>query len=179
MSAMSRKRIERTKRSTMPTAEMQRRARKIATQASNLADRAGPMTRSAASTARQRAGIAIGWAQPRVDQARGWMAVRADRGSVSIREVVGPRVADMLAVAARKLKPPKRGSRKLPTMMAGMAVLAAAAAAVTAVSLRNRNAMRSVSASRASGAVEQPTAPSPEAEQAKSEAEVGGLSRTS
>ncbi len=174
---MSRKRVE---GAAMPATEMQWRFRKIAMQPSNLADRTRPMTRSAALKARQRADIAARWARPQVYRARGWMAVRAAHGSVSMRDTVGPRAAAMLATAARKLEPPKRRSRKLPAMLAGMALLAAGAAVVTAVSLRNRNTVRSMAmpSSRASEAADRSTMLSPEAEQARRDADVEGLSRT-
>jgi hypothetical protein len=173
---MSRKGVQ----STMPASELQWRARKIATQASNLADRARPMTRSAALTARRRADIAAGWARPRVHSARGWMAVKAARGSVSMQETVGPRVAAMLAMAARRLEPPKRRTRMMPPMLAGMALLVAAAAAVAAVSIRNRNAMRAMAMPPRGtpGPADQSAMLSPEAEQARREAEVDGLSQT-
>src|SRR5215467_13232726 len=95
------------KRATMPAADMQWRARKIAMQASKLADQARPLTKSAALTARRRAGTAANWARPRVGRVRAWMAVKAARGSVSVQETVAPRVAAMLAATARKLDPPK------------------------------------------------------------------------
>lgn len=180
MSAMSRAPGKRGGGTTMPTTEMHWPAKKITMQASNLADRARPMTSNAALTARRRADMAVGWAKPRVYRARGWMAVRAARGSVSIREDLGPRAADMLATAARKLEPPKRRSRKLPTMLAGTALLAAGAAVVAAVSLRNRNTMRSMAmpSKTAPGAADQSTMFSPEAEQARRDADIDGLSRT-
>jgi hypothetical protein len=179
---MSRKGVQ----STMPASELQWRARKIAMQASNLADRARPMTRSAALTARRRADIAAGWARPRVYSARGWMAGRAARGSVSMQETIGPRVAAMLATAARRLEPPKRRTRMMPPMLAGMALLLAGAAAVAAVSIRNRNAMRAMAMPprAASGPADQSAMPSPEGEQARRaeqagrEADVDGLSQT-
>jgi hypothetical protein len=149
-------------------------------QASKLADRARPATKSAALTARQRANSAAGWAKPRVYRARGWMAVRAARGSVSMREVVGPRAAAMLATAARKLEPPKRRSRKVPAMLAGTALLAVGAGVITAVSMRNRNAMRSMAMPprTSPGAADEATMLSPEAEQARTDADIDGLSRT-
>jgi hypothetical protein len=160
-----------------PATEMRRRPMKIAMH-SNLADRAGPMTRSAALQARRRADIAARWAKPQVYRARGWMAVRAARGSVSMREVVGPRVATMLATAARKLEPPKRSTRKLPMMLAGMALLAAGAAVITAVSLRNRNTVRSMAmpSPNVSGTTDESAMLSPEAEQMRSDADVERLS---
>src|SRR5215472_5627206 len=172
---MSRKRVG---GATMPATELQWRARKIVVQASNLADRARPMTRSAALTVRRRADLAAGWAEPGVHRARGWMAVRAARGSVAVRDTVGPRVAAMLAMAARKLEPPKRRSRMMPMVLAGTAVLAAGAAAVTAVSMRNRNMMRSMAMPprTASGDADQSAMLSPEAERARSDADVDGLS---
>ena len=176
---MSRAQGKRAGGAARPATEMQRRPMKIAMQHSNLADRARPMTRSAALQARRQADTAARWAKPQVNRARGWMAVRAARGSVSMREDVGPRVAAMLATAARKLEPPAaRRSRKLPMMLAGMALMAAGAAVVTAVSLRNRNTVRSMAmpSASASGAADQPAMLSPEAEQARTDADVERLS---
>jgi hypothetical protein len=83
-----------------------------------------------------------------------------------MQETVGPRVAAMLAMAARRLEPPKRRTRMMPPMLAGMALLVAAAAAVAAVSIRNRNAMRAMAMPpRATpGPADQSAMPSPEAE---------------
>ena len=93
------------KRSAMPAADMQWRARKIALQASRLADQARPMTKKATITARRGAGITTSWAKPRVGRVRAWMAVRAARGSISVQEHVAPRVSSVLATAARKPRP--------------------------------------------------------------------------
>jgi hypothetical protein len=176
------------KRAIMPAADMQWRARKIAMQASRLADRAAPMTKSATKTAKRRAGGAATWAKPHVGRARAWMAVRAARSSVSMQETVAPRVSAMLAVAARKLDPPRQQSRRWPKVMAGTALLAAAAAAVTAMTMRkNARMIRSVpSTPMPSGTSSRSTTepqsaglnPKAEADRARSEAEVNGLSRT-
>jgi len=108
------------------------------------------------------------------------MAVKAARGSVSMQETIGPRVAAMLAMAAKKLEPPKRRARIMPPMLAGMALLVAGAAAVAAVSIRNRNAMRAMAMPpRPTPApADQSAMLSPEAEQARREADVDGLSQT-
>ena len=119
-------------------AEVQRRAKKVAEQASKLADQAGPLTRSAAMTARHGAGSAAEWATPHVARARSWMAVQANRGSVSVQETVAPKVSEMLATTARKLDPPAQRARRLPKVLAGTAMLAAGAAAAGAMALRNR-----------------------------------------
>lgn len=171
------------KQSAMPSADMQWRARKIAIQASKLAEQARPATRKAAMTARQSAGDAANWAKPRVGRVRSWMAVRAARGSVSVQESIAPKVSSVLATAARKLDPPKPRSRRWPRVLAGTALLAAGAAAATAMAMRSRQ--RSMPPpmpprSPARGA-EQPSSvlnPSAEAERARTESEVNGLSRT-
>jgi hypothetical protein len=108
------------------------------------------------------------------------MAVKAARGSVSMQETVGPRIAAMLAMTARRLEPPKRRTRMMPPMLAGMALLVAVAAAVAAVSIRNRNAMRAMAMPPRGtpGPADQSAMLSPEAEQARREAEVDGLSQT-
>ncbi|HEX9528467.1 MAG TPA: hypothetical protein VF951_13295 [Streptosporangiaceae bacterium] len=172
----------------MPPADMQWRARKIAMQASKLADRAAPMTKSATRMARRRAGTAATWAKPHVGRARAWMAVRAARGSISMRETVGPGGSAMLAMAARKLDPPKMKSRRWPRVLAGTALLAGCAAAATAMAMRkNTRMMRSMqpspmpSGSPSSSTTEAQSAglnPKAEAERARREAEVNGLSRT-
>lgn len=174
-----------TKRTTMPAADMQWRARKLAIQASKLADQAGPMTRKAATTARQSAGGAASWARPRVGRLRAWMAVRAAHGSVAVQENFAPRVSAMLAATARRLDPPKqRSSRRWPKVLAGTALLAAGAAAATALALRRRPAGLGMPVparpSARSGAepVSSVVSPSTDAERAKKEAEVNGLSRT-
>jgi len=136
---------------------MQWRARKIATQASKLADQAGPMTKNAARNARHRAGTAADWAKPRVGRVRAWMAVRAARGSVSVQETVAPRLSAMLAAGA-------------------------AAAAAMAIRNRQRTMLPPMPPRPSSGGTaEQPATvlnPSAEAEHSRREAEVNGLSRT-
>jgi len=117
---------------------VQRRAKKIAGHASKLADQAGPLTKSAAMTARHGAGSAAEWATPHVARARTWMAVQASRGSVSVQETVAPKVSQMLATTARKLDPPAQRARRLPKVLAGTAMLAAGAAAAGAMAIRNR-----------------------------------------
>lgn len=165
------------KQAAVPAADMQWRARKIAMQASKLADQARPMTKSAAMTARQGAGSAATWARPRVGRVRAWMAVRAARGSVSVQETVAPRVSAMFAMAARKLDPPKPRSRRFPKVLAGTAMLAAGAAAAAAMAMRTRQrAMPPMPPAR--GATEQSTVLNPSAEAARREAEVNGLSRS-
>jgi hypothetical protein len=169
------------KQAAVPAADMQWRAKKIAMQASKLADQARPMTTSAARTARQGAGSAATWARPRVGRVRAWMAVRAVRGSVSVQENVAPRVSAMLAMAARKLDPPKPRSRRFPKVLAGAALLAAGAAAAAAMAMRGRQGAtpppmppRSPSMS----GTDQSTVLNPSADAARQEAEVNGLSRT-
>ena len=163
------------RRPAMP-ADMRRRARKIALQAASLADQAGPATKKAASTARQGAGGAAKWARPQVGKARAWMAVRAARGSVSVQERLAPRVSLMLATAARRLDPPKPRARRVPRIMAGVALLAAGAAAAAAMAMRNKQ-----------GATTMPLRPAKRASQPAtvlgqddrmSDSEVNGLSRT-
>ncbi|HUZ52663.1 MAG TPA: hypothetical protein VMU94_09040 [Streptosporangiaceae bacterium] len=170
------------KQAAMPAADMQWRARKIAMQASKLADQARPMTKSAAMTARKGAGSAATWARPRVGRVRAWMAVRAVRGSVSVQETVAPRVSAMFAMAARKLDPPKPRSRRFPKVLAGTALLAAGAAAAAAMAMRSRQrAMPPPMPPRPPdrGAADQQSAVlNPSAEEARREAEVNGLSRT-
>jgi hypothetical protein len=116
----------------MPAADMQWRARKIAVQASRLADQAGPMTRKYAVGA-------AGWAKPRVGRMRAWMAVRAARGSIAMQESLAPRISAMLAATARTLDPPRSQSRRWPKVLAGTALLAAGAAAATALAMRRRS----------------------------------------
>ena len=169
------------KQAAVPAADMQWRARKIAMQASKLADQARPMTKSAAMTARQGAGAAATWAVPRVGRVRAWMAVRAVRGSVSVQETVAPRVSAMLATAARKLDPPKPRSRRFPKVLAGTAMLAAGAAAAAAMAMRGRQrAMPPPMPPRmpSRGATDQSAVLNPSAEAARQEAEVNGLSRS-
>jgi hypothetical protein len=170
------------KRPALPGADMQWRARKIAMQASKLADQARPLTKSAALKAKRRAGTAANWAKPRVGRVRAWMAIRAARGSVSVQESVAPRVAAMLAATARRLDPPRPRSRRVPKMLAGIALLAAGAAAAAAMAMRNRQ--RSIAPpppprepTRATG--EQPATalnPNADAERTKSKSGVNGLS---
>jgi hypothetical protein len=117
---------------------MQRRAKKMSDQASKLAEQAGPMARSAATTARLGAGNAAEWATPHVHRARGWLAVKARRGSVSVQETVGPKVSEMLAATAHKLDPPARRARRLPKVLAAITLLAAGAAAAAAMAMKNR-----------------------------------------
>jgi len=169
------------KQAATPAADMQWRARKIAMQASKMADQARPMTKSAAMTARQGAGSAATWATPRVGRVRAWMAVRVARGSVSVQETVAPRVSAMLATAARKLDPPKPRSRRFPKVLAGIALLAAGAAGAAAMAMRGRQgAMPPPMPPRSPsmGATDQSTVLNPSAEAARREAEVNGLSRT-
>lgn len=173
-------------------ADMQRRARRIATQASKLADQARPMTKAASAnakrgavTAKRGAGSAAVWARPHVARARSWMAVRAARGSVAVQDTVAPKVSAMMASAARKLDPPKRRSRRLPKVLAGTALLAAGAAAATAMAIRNRRAIRTLppapmpSRTPSGGTAGQPTGlnPSTDSDRSRREADVNGLSR--
>jgi hypothetical protein len=167
-------------------AEMQRRARRIATQASKLADQAGPMTKAASTGAKRGASTAADWARPHVFRARAWMALRAARGSVVVQKKVAPRVVVMMATAAKKLDPPKR-SRALPKVLAGTALLAAGAAAATAMAIRNRSTIRTMPPmpSRtpsvpSGGTAGQPTVADPSADSGRSgrETDVNGLSRT-
>lgn len=179
MSVMTRK-----KSVSMPAADMQWRARKIAIQAAKMADQAGPVTRKAARSARQGAGDAAGWAKPRVGRVRAWMAVRAARGSVSVQETFAPRVSSMLASTARRLDPPKKGSRRWPKLLAGTALLAAAGAAATAMTIRSR-ARRATTiqppkpaARDNAGQSVKVLNPDADADREMSEAELNGLSRT-
>jgi hypothetical protein len=167
----------------MPAADMQWRARKIAMQASKLAEQAGPMSKKAALTARRGAGGAADWARPRVGRARAWMAVRAARGSIAMQETIGPRVSAMLAATARKLDPPRTRSRRWPKLLAGTALLAAGAAAAAAMAMRGRQrnfGMPMPEPPSRTGAESASTVlnPSAEAERSKQEAEMNGLSRT-
>lgn len=119
-------------RAAVSNAEMQLRAKKFANQASKLADQAGPMTKSIAMTARYRAEGAAERAMPYVTKTRKWMAVQASNGSVAVKDTLGPTVSEMLAATARKLDPPAERVRRLPTALAGMAMLGAGAAAAGA-----------------------------------------------
>lgn len=176
MSVMSRKQI-------VVPADMQRRARRIATQASKLADQARPVTKAASASARRGAGSAAEWARPHVIRARAWMAVRANRGSVAVQKTVAPRISAIMANAARKLDPPARQSRRVPKVLAGMALLAAGAAAATAMAIRNRSTIRTMppmpSRTPSSSAPGQATVLTPGAgnDRSGSEADVNGLSR--
>ncbi len=178
MSVMSRKQ-------DIVPADMQRRARRIATQASKLADQARPMTITATESAKRGAGTAAEWARPRVGQARAWMAVRTSRGSVVVQETVAPKVSAIMATAARKLDPPKPKSRRLPKVLAGMALLAAGAAAAAAMAIRNKRMMSTLPpppmpSRTPSGTAGQPTVLDPDAEPTASrrESDVDGVSGT-
>jgi hypothetical protein len=127
------------KRSAMPAADMQWRARRIAMQAAKLADQGKPATRRAAMMARHGAGDAAVWAKPRVGRVRAWMAVRAAKSSISVQESVAPRISAVLAATARRLDPPKPQSRRWPKVFAGAALLAAGAAAATAIAMRSKS----------------------------------------
>lgn len=171
------------KQSAMSAADMQWRAKKIAVQASKLADQAAPATKKFAVTARRGAGGAADWARPRVGRVRAWMAVRAARGSVSVQERVAPRVSSMLAGVARKLDPPKGHQRRWPKLFAGLALLAAGGAAAASMAMRSRRGTATPMPPRtpAQGSAAQSSTvlnPSAEAERAKAESEVNGLSRT-
>jgi hypothetical protein len=165
---------------------MQRRARRIAMQASKLADQARPVTTAATQSAKRGADTAAEWAKPRVGRARTWMAVRASRGGVAVEETVAPKVSAMMATAARKLDPPKRKSRRLPKVLAGMALLAAGAAAAAAMAIRNKRMMSTLPpppmpARTPSGSTAgQPAGVSPatDAERSSTESDFDGLSRT-
>jgi hypothetical protein len=167
----------------MSAAEVQRRATKIAMQASKLADQAGPATQRVAMSARQSAGEAAEWAKPRIGTARSWMAVRAANSSVAVQETLAPRVSTMLASAARTLDPPKPRARRWPKVLAGITLLAAGAAAAAAMAMRNRQqAMPPPIPPRqpARGTTGSSTVlnPSAEDERAMTETDVNGLSRT-
>jgi len=175
------------KRIAMPASDVQWRARKIAMQASKLANQARPMTKSAALTAKRSAGTAATWATPKVGRARAWMAVRAARGSVSVTEIVAPRLSAVLAATARKLDPPKPRSRRMPKVLAGTALLAAGAAAAVAMAMRGRQRYMPPRpmpprppASADAGAEQQSTVlnQSAAARHAQKESEVNGLSRS-
>jgi hypothetical protein len=171
------------KQSAAASARMQRQARKIAIQASKLADQAGPVTMKAAMTARQRAGDAAEWARPTADLARAWMALQATRGSASVQETVAPRVSLILESAARRLDPPKPKARRLPKVLAGLALLAAGAAAAAAIAMRSGQVpipppMPPRPPSKSPGQTDQVLNPSAEAGQPMTESEVNGLSRS-
>lgn len=119
-------------------ADMQRRAKRIAVQATKLAEQARPMTTTATIRTKESAAHAAKWARPRVDVARAWMAVRAYEGSAAVQKKVAPKVSSMMVDAAKKLDPPKRRSRLVPTILAGASLLAAGAAAAGAMAVRNK-----------------------------------------
>jgi hypothetical protein len=73
----------------MPATDMQWRARKIAMQASRLADQARPITNSAAKTAKRGAGNAATWAISPVSGARAWMPSGRPRQRLG-QETVSP-----------------------------------------------------------------------------------------
>lgn len=166
------------------SADMQRRAKKIAMQASKLADEARPMTETATKNAKRGADAAAEWARPRVDRSRAWMALRAARGSVAVEKTVAPRVSAMMATAAKKLDPPKR-RRRLPKILAGVVLLAAGAAAAGAIALRNRRMLMGTmppppKPPAPGGAAGQETIMDQAAgdDRSSSEADVGGFSHT-
>jgi hypothetical protein len=119
-------------------ADMQRRARRIAAQATKLADQARPITTTATVRAKESAASAAEWAKPRVDVARAWMAIRVYEGSAAVQKKVAPKVSSMMVDAAKKLDPPKRRSRFVPMILAGASLLAAGAAAAGAMAVRNK-----------------------------------------
>lgn len=164
--------------STMPAADMQWRARKIALQASKLAEQAGPMTKKAAASARYGAGEAANWARPRVGRMRAWMAARAARGSVAVQETVGPKVSSMLAATARRLDPPRPRSRRWPKLVAGTALLAAGAAVATIAARSRPRRLPTKPPGQAPPGNSGVLNPSAEAERARAQADVNGLSRT-
>src|SRR5215472_5541871 len=173
------------KRTAMPAADVQRRATKIAMQASKLADQARPITMNAAMSAKRQAGSAAEWAGPKVVTIRTWMAVRAARGSVSVQESMAPKVAAMLEATARRLDPPKPRSRRMPKILAGAAILAVGCAAAAAMAMRNREALmpppvppRPTPASRATGEPSTVMNQSAEAERAMSKSDADGMSHT-
>ncbi len=129
--------MTRNQSAASPT-DLQLRARKLAVQASKLADQAGPTTQKFAMTAKQGAGNTAEWAKPHVDRARAWMAVQASNGSVSVQEQLAPTIAAMLSSAAVKLDPPKAKARRWPKILAGISLLGAGAAAAAAVSMRSK-----------------------------------------
>jgi hypothetical protein len=172
------------KQPTMPTADMQWRARRIALRAAKLADQAAPLSRRAARTAKSGAGSAAIWAKPRVGRVRAWMAVRAARSSVSVQENIGPKISSVLAATARRLDPPRPQSRRWPKVLAGTALLAAGAAAAAAMAMRKRSQAtpRPVPprkpASSNGGQRTTVLNPNVQTQRPKSESEVNGLSRT-
>jgi hypothetical protein len=163
-------------------ADVQRRARRIAVQASKLADQARPMTK----TAKRGAGAAAEWAKPRIGSTRAWMGIRVSRGGVAVQDTIAPKVGDIMAAAARKLDPPKRRSLRLPMVLAGTALLAAGAAAAAAMAMRNKRKMRTMppapmpSRTPSAGTAGQPTVldPAGEPDRPSRESDVNGLSRT-
>ena len=170
-------------KSAMPSAEMQRRARELAVQASKLAEQAGPATRKAATTARQSAGGAAEWARPRVGQARTWMAAQAARSSVGVSETVAPKVSAMLATTARKLEPPRpkaghKGRRILKILAGTMLVGAGAAATVLRGRSRRTSATPGQPPSPGTGPSATTPTPGTEADRKPAESEYNGMSRT-
>ncbi|MHB1595583.1 MAG: hypothetical protein ACYCO9_15730 [Streptosporangiaceae bacterium] len=190
MSAMKKK------LSAMPTSDMQDRARKLAAQASRLAEQAGPATKKAATaaqqgaqnvrvragTARQGANQVADWARPQVIRTRSWMAARAASGSHSVQETVAPKVSSMLATAARKLEPPRPKARRWPRKFLRITLLTAAAAAVTGIMLRNRPRYLAHAVPpqppTAGGDQAAPGASATQADGAMTEKEYNGMSRT-
>lgn len=171
-------------KSAMPTADMQRRARELAVQASKLAEQAGPATRKAATTARQSAGGAAEWARPRVGQARTWMATQAARSSVGVSETVAPKVSAMLATTARKLEPPRpkagHKGRRILRILAGTMLVGAGALATVALRGRSRRASATPGQPPSPGTGPSATTPTPgtEADRKPAESEYNGMSRT-
>jgi hypothetical protein len=168
---------------TIVPADMQRRARRIAAQATKLADQARPITTTATVRAKESAASAAEWAKPRVDVARAWMAVRAYEGSAAVQKKVAPKVSAMMADAAKKLDPPKRRSRLVPTILAGASLLAAGAAAAGAMMARNKRMTDTMPPpppmpARTPSAGQQNMADSPtESGRRSRESDVNGLSR--
>jgi len=159
---------------TIVPADMQRRARKIAAQASKLADQARPMTTTATIRAKRGAANAAEWAKPGVDVARVWMAVRVYRGSAAVQKKVAPKVSSVMADTAKKIYPPKKRSRLVPMILSCVALLAAGAAAAAAIVMRKQRTMPPPSMPPPPGTAGQPGDPS----RTGREAEVNGLSRT-
>ena len=102
-----------------------------------------------------------------------------------MQETVAPKVSAIMATAARKLDPPKPKSRRLPKVLAGIALLAAGAAAAAAMAIRNKRMMSTLPPTpmpsrTPSGTAGQPTVLDAGAEPAASqrESEVDGVSRT-
>ncbi len=180
MAVMTRKKL-----SSMPTSDLQWQARKLAVRASKLADRAGPMTTSAARSARRKSGQAATWARPRVGRMRAWTAIRAERGSVRVQDSWAPKMSAALKVTARRLDPPKARTRRFPKLLAGAALLAAGVATAAAVASRNRSRRASTFApprpvqQTGTGSSVKVQSQNPQADKKQTEAEVNGLTRTS